>query len=71
VSARDESADGERTDARTDDGGRRASGRRARSDDRVGDLLPDVTLDESAAGWGDDDGDPDERLTREVPPHHG
>jgi hypothetical protein len=71
VSARDEPADGERTDAGTDDGDRRADGHQARADDRIGDLLPDVTLDESAVGWGDDDGDPDERLTREVPPHHG
>jgi hypothetical protein len=42
-----------------------------RKAERLGDLMPDVTLDESASGWGDDDGDADERLRREVPPHHG
>jgi hypothetical protein len=52
-------------DDRADDAGR------DREPDRLGDLLPDVTLDESASGWGDDDGDADERLRREVPPHHG
>jgi hypothetical protein len=71
VSDRDESTDSERTDARTGAGDRSGSGRRARPDDRLGSLLPNVTRDESASGWGDDDGDPDERLTREVPPHHG
>ena len=44
---------------------------RDRKPDRLGDLLPDVTLDESASGWGDDDSDADEQLRREVPPHHG
>ena len=44
---------------------------RDRKTDRLGDLLPDVPLDESASGWGDDDGDADEHLRREVPPHHG
>jgi hypothetical protein len=41
-------------------------------------VLPDVTSDERAEGWGDDDGssrvdDPDdlERFLRERPPHHG
>ena len=52
-------------DDRADDAGR------DREPDRLGDLLPDVTLDESASGWGDDDSDADERLRREVPPHHG
>jgi hypothetical protein len=69
------SADSEGADSRTRTGARARGGDRARpdqrsrSDDRLGDLLPDVTRDESASGWGDD-GDPDERLTREVPPHH-
>lgn len=40
--------------------------------DRLGDLLPPTTKDESARGWGDtDDVEPDDRLRREVPPHHG
>ena len=35
-------------------------------------LLPDVTDDESDVGWGDAPApDEDERLLREVPPHHG
>jgi len=59
VSARDERNDGDRAEA-----GRPAA-------DRIGDLLPEVTLDESAAGWGDDETESDERLRREVPPHHG
>jgi len=43
-----------------------------RRTDRLGDLLPPTTLDESAQGWGDtDDVDPDDRLRRDVPPHHG
>lgn len=58
---RDEQKDADRTD----------DARRGSKKNRLGDLLPDVTLDESASGWGDDDGDADERLRREVPPHHG
>jgi hypothetical protein len=43
-----------------------------RRTDRLGHLLPPTTSDESAQGWGDtDDLDPDDRLRREVPPHHG
>jgi hypothetical protein len=35
-------------------------------------LLPDVTDDERDVGWGDAPApDEDERLLREVPPHHG
>lgn len=44
-----------------------------RRTDRLGDLLPDQTRDESPAEWGDRE-DPDaddEHLRREVPPHHG
>jgi hypothetical protein len=58
VSARDERSDGDRAEARP-------------GADRMGDLLPEVTLDESAAGWDDDETESDERLRREVPPHHG
>ena len=36
-------------------------------------LLPALTADESGIGWGDwrEERDDDERLLREVPPHHG
>lgn len=36
-------------------------------------VLPAVTADESAVGWGDwrEERDDDERFLREVPPHHG
>jgi hypothetical protein len=35
-------------------------------------VLPDVTDDERDVGWGDvPEPDGDERLLREVPPHHG
>jgi hypothetical protein len=32
-------------------------------------ILPDTTEDESARGWGDDDGSNDHRLLDERPPH--
>ncbi|MGN6245727.1 MAG: hypothetical protein ACTHQ3_18915 [Motilibacteraceae bacterium] len=35
------------------------------------DLLPDRTRDERDEGWGERESDNDERLRREVPPHHG
>ena len=39
--------------------------------DRLGKLLPETTRDEWATEWGDaEPADPDERLRREVPPHH-
>lgn len=37
---------------------------------RLGDLLPETTRDESTVG-STDETDSDERLRREVPPHHG
>lgn len=44
--------------------------RPSRTDD--GPVLPDVTSDEREVGWGDlPERDGDERLLREVPPHHG
>jgi hypothetical protein len=61
------------------DGEERESARppAGRRTDRLGDLLPPSTTDESARGWGDadadadaDDADSDDRLRREVPPHH-
>lgn len=33
-------------------------------------VLPDVTADEIAQNWGEPAEDDDERLLREVPPHH-
>jgi len=34
-------------------------------------VLPDVTSDERATGWGDDEpGDDDQRLLDDRPPHH-
>lgn len=44
---------------------------RDRWDDDL-DILPDVTVDESGYGWGDDprgSGDDDRRLREERPPH--
>lgn len=38
----------------------------------AGPVLPDTTRDESDIGWGDaPEPDDDERLLRDVPPHHG
>jgi hypothetical protein len=35
-------------------------------------LVPEDSSDEDETGWGDrPDADDDERLRREVPPHHG
>ena len=34
-------------------------------------LLPDTTTDEQDTGWGEPDRDDDDRISREVPPHHG
>lgn len=39
--------------------------------DPFGKVLPDRTGDEDATGWGETEYDEDERLRREVPPHHG
>jgi hypothetical protein len=44
----------------------------ARRPPSTGPVLPDVTDDERDVGWGDaPEPDDDERLRREVPPHHG
>ena len=51
-------------------GGVRSRRRVVRPADRT--LLPDTTGDERDIGWGDlPEPDDDERLLREVPPHHG
>jgi hypothetical protein len=36
-----------------------------------GDVLPEATSDERGDAWGDREGDADEWLRRQVPPHHG
>ncbi|WP_147304610.1 hypothetical protein [Thermasporomyces composti] len=38
---------------------------------RLGSLLPSHTTEDRLEAWGDWSGDDDERLLREVPPHHG
>ena len=44
----------------------------ARRPPSTGPVLPTVTDDERDVGWGEaPEGDDDERLRREVPPHHG
>jgi hypothetical protein len=44
----------------------------ARRGPDTGKVLPDVTRDEQDVGWGElPEPDDDERLLREVPPHHG
>jgi hypothetical protein len=44
----------------------------ARRPPSTGPVLPTVTEDERDVGWGDTpEPDDDERLLREVPPHHG
>ena len=44
----------------------------ARRPPSTGPVLPTVTGDEQDVGWGDaPEPDDDERLLREVPPHHG
>ena len=49
--------------------GRVERARRARLDRVFGDVLPETTSDERDDGSADRDDD--ERLRREVPPHHG
>jgi hypothetical protein len=36
-----------------------------------GDVLPDSTTDDRGDAWGDREGDSEEWLRRQVPPHHG
>jgi hypothetical protein len=47
--------------------------RRRRADRLLGEILPDITNDESDEGWSEkDEGDTrDDELRRDVPPHHG
>ncbi|MEU4604010.1 hypothetical protein AB0F43_13605 [Kribbella sp. NPDC023972] len=33
-------------------------------------LLPEQTRDDDPRHWGEDESDDDERILREVPPHH-
>ena len=50
-----------------------AAERRRRLAEVFGDTLPEGSRDERPDAWGDreDAGHDDERLRREVPPHHG
>ena len=53
-------------------GPRRPADRRPGSrEDPFGQVLPERTRDEETTGWGEQAYDDDERLRREVPPHHG
>ena len=45
--------------------------RRKRRARVFGDVLPEATSDERGDAWGDREGDADEWLRRQVPPHHG
>jgi hypothetical protein len=45
--------------------------RRRRRARVFGDVLPESTSDERGDAWGDRDGDSEEWLRRQVPPHHG
>lgn len=44
---------------------------RRRAAAAFGDVLPEQTRDDLAEPWGGGDASDDERLLREVPPHHG
>ena len=44
--------------------------RRRRLSEMLDDALPEATQDERPEGWGEHDDDADERLRKEVPPHH-
>lgn len=51
-----------------------AEARRRHALELLGDVLPDVTQDESGPGWGEADPGArsrDDDLRRDVPPHHG
>jgi hypothetical protein len=61
-------------DATTEPGPEEARAAAARHKRRArvfGDVLPEATSDERADTWGDQDGDSEEWLRRQVPPHHG
>lgn len=46
--------------------------RRRRAAELLGELMPDVTSDETDEGWGERrEGSRDEEFLRDVPPHHG
>lgn len=45
--------------------------RRRRAAELMGDLLPLAPTDERGDAWGENDGDRDAQLRRDVPPHHG
>lgn len=45
--------------------------RRRRRARVFGDVLPESTSDDRGDAWGDREGDAEEWLRRQVPPHHG
>jgi hypothetical protein len=46
--------------------------RRRRAAERLGDLMPSTTSDETDEGWGERGATShDDELLRDVPPHHG
>ena len=59
------------TAGRGPDEARAAAARLKRRARVFGDVLPEATSDERADSWGDRDGDSEEWLRRQVPPHHG
>ena len=72
---RDDSGELRATDPRPDDArgddAQAVADRRKRRARVFGTVLPEATSDESGDAWGDRDGDTDEWLRRQVPPHHG
>jgi hypothetical protein len=72
VSGSASDADDPRTDRAEHFGAGRSEPRVRRHRGDTGPVLPDVTSDERDVGWGEvPEPDGDERLLREVPPHHG
>lgn len=53
------------------DEARTAAAREKRRARVFGDVLPEATSDDRADTWGERDGDSEEWLRRQVPPHHG
>lgn len=53
------------------DEARTAAAREKRRARVFGDVLPEATSDDRADTWGEREGDSEEWLRRQVPPHHG
>jgi hypothetical protein len=52
-------------------GVRADAARRKRRAQVFGEVLPEATSDDRGDAWGDREGDAEEWLRRQVPPHHG